>query len=184
MGQLQDSYTVVGSGQWPIGDYIGKNYETVQTFKAGANYNINSVKLKLTNASVGTGTLTIGIYAVSGGEPSGAALTTGNMDLSTMSLGSAWYEITLSSPTALTSGAEYAIVASSADNSENVSWLKSDGNYTNGKAGYARDGGEWLMSDTTDLLFETYDDFSPPVDIITYKRLVAVGNNEFWYEDI
>jgi hypothetical protein len=43
-------------------------------------------------------------------------------------------------------------------------------------------------SSVVDCMFRTYSDyeyvFSPPYDVITYKRLVAAAANTFWYEAI
>ncbi len=187
MGRLRDYYVTGDVGQYPVGDFAGSNFKPGQTFLTSASYDIKSVKLRLTNPAIGTGTLTIGVYAVDGsGFPTGSALVQTTFDLSTMSLGETWYEFIFPSSALLANATTYCIVLETSDNTENVAWDKGTGGiYTDGKTVRIIDGGAWGNAGTDyDLIFETYDNFSPPVDYNTIRRLVAAAANKIYYEDI
>jgi hypothetical protein len=64
--------------------------------------------------------------------------------------------------------------------------------YDNGEFVLSQDGGEsWISYEDwigleADMFFEVWaeDVFSPPYDIVTYKRLVAAAKNSFFYESL
>lgn len=187
MGQLQDSYDTNDNSTLGSSD----TYWIAQTFPAGATYDINSVELLLyKHSSLSPGTITISIKAVDGnGKPTGADLCSGTIDGDTLTTNTAgeWKEITFSSAYSLSCGTQYAIVArcSGSGNYPFYSRRHYPTAYADGNQGTsANSGSSWTMSSYRTLMFRTYDDymFSPPYDIITYKRLVAVGNNEVWCE--
>ncbi len=154
-----DYYITGDVGQYPVGDFAGSNFAPGQTFLASTDYDIESVKLRLTNPAIGTGTLTIGIYAVDGsGFPINSALAEITFDLSTMSLGETWYEFTFQSSASLTNATTYCIVLETSDNTENVAWDKGTGGiYTDGKTVRSIDSGAWGNAGTDyDLIFETW----------------------------
>jgi hypothetical protein len=189
MGTLQDYYdtgddSTLGSSN---------TYWIAQTFTAGANYNINSVAFLLyKHSSLSPGTITISIKAVNGdGKPTGGDLTSGTTDGDTLTTdtGGEWREITFSAVYSLSSGTQYAIVlrCSGSGNYPFYSRRQYPTDYEGGQQGTSTNSGStWGMTPYRTLMFRTYDDytFSPPNDMITYKRLVAAANNKFWYESI
>ena len=87
----------------------GTRYQA-QSFTPATAHKITSVKLKLHKVGSPTGNLTVGIYATSGGRPTGAALVSGTIDSSTISATPTVYEITLGSGYDLTASTVYAIM--------------------------------------------------------------------------
>lgn len=169
-----------------------------QTFTIVTTHLINYAKIKLYR--IGTpGTLTLQVRTTSGGEPTSTVLTSGTTDGDTLTedTGGEWRQINFSSAVELASGTKYALVLSapSADGSNKVAWRydSGDASYTGGQNCNSTDGGStWTITDefygdgtTYDNMFEEWGvAFAPPVDIVTYKRLVAAAKNTFFYEDI
>ena len=179
---LKDSYNTGDNGEQIM---FGANWEA-QTFTASSNYGIASVKLKLYKFLT-PGIITVSIRATTGGQPSGGDKTSGTTNGNTLTAISPgeWREITFSSPYSLTSGLKYAIVVRPAGNA--LYWRNaSPGGYANGAREESSDSGaSWTTRTTSDFMFETYSAaFLTPVDMITYRRLVAAASNTIWYEDI
>lgn len=124
-----------------------------------------------------------------------------------------WKEVSFGSPYSLSAATVYAIVvrAPSGSGPNRGDWKKQTGNaYANGDYAYSSDSGSsWIVNDTADHNFETYGD--PPATYADcagtcagvgaasgdlgftavfiehsalYRRLVAAGNDQIWYEDI
>ena len=235
--ELQESYNTGDDGYVSI----DQGHWESQTFTAGSDYDISSVKLLLYRTvtySPGTVYVTIRATAPSGAgrAPTGSDLASGTTDGSTLTTNEAgeWREITFGSPLSLTNGVEYAIVVV-CDNAANfaLKWRgKSTGAYANGNRASSSDGSSWTES-TRDNMFETWGDASVTyselsgtitavsvvedatldtiafsslsgtiaatsvvgnaslgqvavslAESVVYTRLVAVGNDRFYYEDI
>jgi hypothetical protein len=162
----------------------GANWRS-QTFLTTSEHVVTSVQLKLYKVS-SPGTITVGIRATSGGEPTGSDLTSGTYPGN--SLGAtpgAFVEIDMPSYT-LSNATTYAIVvrATSGDVSNQLQWRydAGDGAYADGAAYSSNNSGStWsLISDPSDFMFKIYGRVPNPQT--TQKKLVAVSNNEVWYE--
>jgi len=168
--ELQESYNTGDDGYVSI----DQGHWESQTFTAGSDYDISSVKLLLYRTvtySPGTVYVTIRATAPSGAgrAPTGSDLASGTTDGSTLTTSTAgeWREITFGSPLSLTNGVEYAIVVV-CDNAANfaLKWRgKSTGAYANGNRASSSDGSSWTES-TRDNMFETWGD-AP----VTYSEL-------------
>jgi hypothetical protein len=185
---LRDSYNtnddapqlVAGAANW-----------FTQTFTPSENYTIEYVKLLL--YKIGTpGTITISIKATDGsGKPTGADLASGTIaGSSLLTSPGQWETITFGASYALISGTKYAIVARQTLNVPNwFAWRmdQTSPTYTGGSYGSsANSGSTWTMNTARDFMFETWgvgSDILPTAPGFV-KRLVAIGNNEVWVEDI
>ncbi len=192
MGQLQEHFSAGDNAYTYIGGVAGAyKYQNGQSFTALSAYNLNSVKLKL--AKDGTpGTIIVELYNADVNHyPTGAALVSGNTNGNTLTSDDTgeWREITFSSSYLLTQGNVYVIVIKCLGWRALWRWQISGNGYATGKAvATVNSGSSWYSpnSGTADQIFENYDDytFSPPVDIVTVRRLVAAAGNKFYYEDI
>ena len=166
-----------------------------QTFTVAAEHSIDQVDLYLGKTGAPTGTLTAGIYETSAGLPvtSGeTALTEGTKAVADIATGPAWVTVTFSTPSALTAGTKYAIVLHGpvGSGSAYINWrldTTAGTKYANGSTiTSANAGALWSAVVAQDQLFKEYGDFSvasaTPVDKVYSRKLVAIDNNEVWYE--
>ena len=145
-----------------------------QTFTSFSNHTAIQVALKCFRNDVGaSGTLTFGIYATSGGLPTGSALATGTLDVSTLdSVTPGSFEIiTLNSGVALIAGTRYAIVISGSISAGDFVFFRTSGatNYAFGTRAFSVNaGGSWTAyaGNTTDTLFKIYDATIPTAQVI------------------
>lgn len=181
------------------GDTLGSGFQAAnwraQTFTTVDGFKITSVKL-LVFRTGSPGTVTVSIQGVDGSnKPDGSDITglsvTDDPSGYTTSSSGEWIEYTFPSTFALSATTRYAIVARAAggDVSNRVSWRadSSSPTYTNGEILTSGDSGSsWTALSSIDALFETWGNplFSPPVDIVAYRRLVAAASDTIWYEDI
>lgn len=131
-----------------------------QTFTAGSNHSVTSVKLKLSRGN-SPGTITVSIRATDGVHPTGPDLTSGTTDGDTLTTSPAggWREIALTSYN-LTGGTKYAIVlrAPGGDGSNYVDWrYDSTGGYAGGNFEHSLNSGTtWMTYADFDFMFEVY----------------------------
>ena len=161
-----------------------------QTFTASASYYAVSAKFwcaKTPGEDIGT--VTVSIRAVDGtGHPIGSDLATGtrpNADIPDTSA-YAWIEFTFTTGVNLVSGTKYAIVC----RASNVSavrkfYLVDEGD--NPLAGgneelSTNSGSTWAATTLSDILFSVWGDAPKVTDKVYSRKLVAIGNNEVWYE--
>ncbi len=163
---LQDYYNTGDDLSHPI----GLSSWRCQTFTAGANYNIESVKLLLYKAGF-PGIVTVSIRATDGdGKPTGGDLCSGTIngnELTTDPETDEWTEITFDSLYSLTSGTIYAIVIRAATN--RIYWRldSSDPSYEDGIYGWSQSSGtSWTVSTNYDAMFETYGTTAWPAGTI------------------
>lgn len=172
-------------------EFIDSSKWCAQTFTATANYSIYSVKLVVNwFSSIPAGDLTVSIKAVDGSNlPTNGDLCVGTVACSSLPEHPAktWTEIVFDTPYALTSGIMYAIVIRTAVASPDMVWREVGGGsvYTGGTmCDTANAGSTWSIIVASDMMFETYDIFTPPVEIATIKRLVVAAQNTIYYENL
>lgn len=163
-----------------------------QTFTTAIAYRVESVILKLFRVST-PGTITVSIKETDDdGKPTGSDLATVNVDGDTFTADTDgdWVTCTFTVPYLLSADTVYAIVVRKTTTTSGK-WFYwrydgSDSTYSDGAFTYSNNSGStWnTLSYADDYMFKNYDSLIPPVDVVTIKRLVAVANNEFWYEDI
>lgn len=149
---LQESYDGSNDQWWtPKGSII-----VGQTFTAGSNHTVTSVKFNILFIGGTPGDIYVYLMATSGGIPTGSYLSTAVR--STYSTG--WQEWTFTSPYAVTSGDVYALAISapSSNDSNNINlWMEVPGAYGDGQAVYSMNGGgSWSSFSGGDLDFEVY----------------------------
>jgi len=129
-----------------------------QTFTATDIRSITKVTVALLEQGTATGTFTMGIYATSGGEPTGSALATRSLNAATeMSTGDVEFE--LASKLDITSDDVYAIVLSCPDapnNSNDFDWYYDNTTPYSGGVGFQSDdsGGSWTLFASGDFNFK------------------------------
>jgi hypothetical protein len=132
-----------------------------QSFTPSISHIITSVKLLLLKTG-NPGTITVGIYATSGDDPTGSALCSGTTDGDTLPTGSPyeWREITLGDGSLLTAGTKYAILvkALSANITNFVAWRvdSTSPTYSGGTQRHTVNGGGSWSSWGYDLMFEEW----------------------------
>jgi hypothetical protein len=144
-------------------DYgIHSTYFVSQSFTASRNYDLESIKLMLYRTGTPTDNLTIELFATSGELPTGSALSSGSINVATISATSSgtWYEATMSSYS-LVSGTKYAlrIKASSNTSLNRFNWCSdgSSASYSGGALSYSENSGSsWTTPTTEDTMFEIY----------------------------
>lgn len=192
MATLQIYYN---SGEDGFGGVVRPANWKAQTFTTLMGFSIESVKLFLYRMAAGSdGVITVSIKAVdvATGKPTGGNLASGTFNRDTLTIDTAgeWKEITFGSAYSLVAATKYAIVVAPAVGTGDTYWRNdTTGNpYSDGSHTWSTDTGTtWgTPSVNGDYLFETWGILTGVSlsDVITYKRLVAAGNNEIWYEDI
>jgi len=171
-------------------------WSRAQTFTASSTYTATAVSV---NCSVFSqpGTFTGGIYATDGGgKPTGVALATFSIVITAETTSPTWSTISTLSPSiSLTSGVKYALVIDGTAD-EIFYWYTDDDSSVDRYAGGEPfvdlgAGAGWVARSSpnqTDHSFRVYSGaayvFTPPVDIVTYRRLVGAAEDAIWYEDI
>jgi len=184
MSTLYDTTTEVTNNT--VGCYAFNWY--AQTFTASQDYIITSVEIKMYREG-NPGTLTVGLRATdAGGEPTGSDLTSGQLDSSTITTDTngEWVKIVFDNGYTLSQGTVYAIVVRTATgNSSNEIRIRinTSNPYADGAMDFSNDSGSsWTGLQTNDFLLKTYGESPVPSDRVYSKKLVAIGNNSFWYE--
>lgn len=167
-----------------------------QTFTPAISHTITSVTIKGYRSSAADEaviTLSIRTTGTGGdaGKPSGADLVSATRTRTDfpLSANTGWMEFDLDEGVALTAGTMYAIVMRTDSASHTISW-RQDGTgptYSGGTGATSSNGGvDWSIASSSDQMFREYSGGGAveniPVDKTYSKQLVAVGNNEVWYE--
>jgi len=160
MATLQDYYN---TGDDALLSISGTSW-VAQTFTASGSYSISSVKLLAYR--VGTvSLLTVSLRDTTAGSPSGADITSGTLDISTLSTSASgvWVEVVFSTPYALSSGTQYAIVirTNGANSTNCMRWRRDQTSptYAGGLVAFSSDSGStWDITSFagSDGMFETY----------------------------
>jgi hypothetical protein len=157
---LQDSFT----GDTTFLTLYGVNWNA-QTFTAGDNYTITRVALELLRFGTpgNPGTVSVSIRATAAGPlPTGADLSsvaTYNGNLLTTDAGGEVVNFDFTTPVALTSGTQYAIVvrATGGDGNNRLGWRRSvSSGYAGGRECYSVNSGSSWTGETIDCYFQTY----------------------------
>lgn len=186
MATLKNYYN---TGDDVDGEAIGAStYWKAQTWTATSSYTAESIRLKLyRDSGLSTTTLTISLKNTDvNAKPTGsdlASVTLSTDSITTTNAGT-WYSFTLSSPVSIVSGNKYAIVARITTATGGfVRWKADNGAGYSGGSDFdsANGGSTWTADTSDDSMFEIYSTVIP-VDKVYSKKLVAIGNNEVWYE--
>lgn len=132
------------------GNYVG------QGFTPSITHNLTQVKIWIKGGGL-TGTYTVEIFAASGGKPTGAALSSGTVDIAT-ALDTAYSLVTFNmTALELVASTQYVITAR-CDAANNCPWSRdSTGIYGGGVAQYsANAGATWNLLSAMDQLFEEW----------------------------
>jgi len=109
---LDQGASFKGTGEW-VG--VTSSQSMAQVVTPGISGTLTKVALGIANSGTATN-LTIGIYPAASGVPTGSALASTTItDFSGMSTGQAMFDIDFATPTAVTAGTTYAIVATTTD---------------------------------------------------------------------
>jgi hypothetical protein len=134
-----------------------------QTFTPTISHTVTSIKFKAYRDGASNYTVTAGIYATSGGLPTGSPLATGTMASSgiTTSSPGAWYEITIGAGANLVASTMYAIVIDNkdADTGNRLLWRQDTNSaYAGGSACLSSDSGaNWESYGVNDdVMFEEW----------------------------
>jgi len=186
MATLYESYTSGMDARYTMGS---STTYTAQTFQASVTHQITSVILNL-GRSNSPGTITVGIYATSGGEPTGSALDTATTDGDTLPTDPSNEErtFTFTSGPTIIAGTTYAIVAQSQYGGANFCKWEYDSTsatYTDGTM-YTGNFSSWTEQTSKDLYFKEYGNANlpPSTDLYVTKYLVALGSSELWYKSL
>lgn len=186
MAVLYESYTAGMDARYLMGSATAGTY-SVQTFKPSITHEITSVILNLGRSNT-PGTITVGIYATSGGEPTGSALVEGTTDGDTLPIDPLNEERTFTFATnpVLSAGTTYAILAQSALGGANYGKWEYDSTaatYTDGTI-YTGNFDGWTEQADKDFYFKEYGNANvpPSSDGYVVKQLVAAGSSQLWYE--
>ena len=172
-----------------------------QTFKPTANFDLTVLNV-VCSKNLSPGTINVRIEGIDTGtgKPDGVTLastTINGNDAAETGGGSGTGEYvvcTFSSPATLTEGVEYALIMQG-DDCDATNKFSSHRSSVGGELDYS-DGDGWFSTDdgatwgthdaSNDTLFQAMGGFNPttvtPTDLQHSKKLVAVGNNEIWYE--
>lgn len=162
-----------------------------QTFTPDETHTIDRVDLLLSR-KIGNnpGAVTVSIRATAVGEPDGADLCSGTAASSGLGEGAAnasWLAFSMTVPVELTAGTKYAICTRTAT-ADILEWsYDAFGTYAGGNVSRSTNiGVTWGAIAAHDAAFKEYGLFDAsgvtPTDLQHGKKLVAVGNNEVWYE--
>lgn len=144
---------------------VGVGQEYAQIFTAGLSGSLTKVALgiaKPNNSANVPAYLTIGIYQSASGVPTGSALASTTItDFvhvptdSQMLAGRRTFDVDFTSPTSVTEGSTYAIVAKADNNGRNFNWYLASA-YDGGEAAYNDRGRGWTADPGIVLVFSTY----------------------------
>jgi hypothetical protein len=174
----------------------GGTYWVGQTITPAADHTVKSIALRIKKVGSSIGNVIISIKAAASGNPSGDDIAVATIPASNLTTGYAWHEATLDVPYSAVNGTQYAIVVRSTG--ATYPGARFQVGYESGGNVYA--GGTKISSDDfgltwasvagqlDDLWFRIYGVASsaissPLTDATTTRRLIAIGGNQFWYEN-
>lgn len=180
---LYENYTTTSTSEL----FVMSNRLVAQVFTVGAtSHNITSVKLLISKQTGFVADTYAKIYSVdgsdlpddTGGLATSVVVSAANIPL----LGSEdWVEFQFSTPPNLSSENKYAIVLVPDADAKYIYWRYDNANgYADGEAAVRN--GSWGTSAGNDCLFQVYGGEISLLDKQYSKKLVAIGNNEIWYQ--
>lgn len=189
MATLYESNTTTNS-QGSNGVFRDTRYKA-QNFTPSISHIITSVTLRLHKVDGGNlGTnITVSIQGVDGSnKPDGTDLVSATLataDVQEYNNTPRDFSISLGAGTALTADTKYAIICQVAGDAGSYIrwWYNTSSVYAGGNLITSENSGStWTHDTAKDFWFEEYGTTGTSVDKTYSKRLVAVGNNEVWYE--
>ena len=140
---------------------LGSINSLAQTFTAGIRGGVDQVDLYLGDGGSGAAPLSVEIRDVSGGAPGSTVLASHSVPASSVPPGPGFVSINFATPASVVAGAQYAIVAYSAEASQYYGWSGSStvNPYAGGAAFYSATSppGAWTpITGMPDLAFKTY----------------------------
>lgn len=167
-------------------DGFSAGMEIAQTFTPQLSHILDYVVISFIDVPdpLSGGIITVEIQTTSSGEPSGTVLCSESFDADAEldpNPAVTEYEVNFTDSPLLSADTEYAIVISATGY-----WsVDADlGGYSRGQVWYDNGNGTWQDYSDYDIGFEEWGTpMITPSDIITYKSIVAIGNDEVWYED-
>jgi len=155
-----------------------------ETFSASTSYVVSSIYISIAKTSGADRDATVSLYEVdSNRKPTGSALATGTILTANIGTSKNWVECSFDTAYSVDAITEYAWVLHPTGGTTGSLSIYGEhtGNVYSGKCWYSTDAMEtWNEATVSDLAFQTYTSF--PSDVSYVKRLVAIGNNEVWYE--
>jgi len=155
-----------------------------QQFTPSDSHKLTYVSLYMARSGT-IGTYTVKIYETDeNGLPTGNALASVSQDCSSWSTSFDWHDWTFSSSITVNADTQYVITCEGdGDLSNYLKWYSADANppYNNNRL-VLYDGSNWSVpANDIDLYFKEYG-IGIPVDKTYSRSLVAIANNEVWYE--
>jgi len=149
---LDQQASFKGDGSW---SGVVSSQSMAQVFTPGISGTLTKVALGIAKPNPVTD-LTIGIYSAASGVPTGSALASTTVtDFTGMSTGQVMFDVDFATPTAVTAGTTYAIVATTTDTGAFQWFYASD--YIGGDAASLVSGGGWTPNPSnSELTFATY----------------------------
>lgn len=169
-------------------------YSTIavgQTFTVVDRNYFSKCVVNLAKYGSPTGNVTLGIYEISGGYPTGSALAEKSLDVSTLSTSQTAVEFSFASPVELEPGKQYAFkITLPGNNSSNcvrIYIYTSSSVYSGGNEIYYN-GSSWSNNISYDLIFALYAAYVAPKSVIaqylqTQIRVLTGGNETVEYVD-
>lgn len=158
--------------------------ERGQTFTLDANKTIKSIKVKLSKVGSPTGNLTLTLKATSSGLPTGSALATATIDVSTLTGTATLYEFVLGTPYAATAGVYCFYLTPDAGGTDSGNAPKyhydNAAGYSDGASIYT-ESGSWYQDTARDWHFKVYvvaqtvDGLATQEGDYTYSAIVAAA---------
>jgi len=138
-----------------------------------------------------TGNVTLGIYEISGGYPTGSALVEKSLDVSTLSTSQTAVEFTFASPIELEIGKQYAFkITLPGNNSSNCIrvYVYTSSSVYSGGAEILFNGSTWSTGSSAELIFSLYASYVAPKSVIaqylqTQIRSLTSGSETVEYVD-
>lgn len=187
MAEKIDAYEDMTTPHFGTIDLNGIDDRNGMAFVASSNYTIGYVELYIQKFGAPEGILTISIRLADAlHKPTGGDLVSGTFNTADLPLAHAWTQIDFSTGYALTKDVEYCIVAKATgvDASNLVAWMTNNDDVSLALSYSINGGTTWNTSTVYNNYYRTYGGGSTPTDKTYSKKLVAVGNNEVWYESV
>ncbi|KKL59469.1 hypothetical protein LCGC14_2215030 [marine sediment metagenome] len=158
-----------------------------QSFIPATTYSISSAICYLNKNGTPTGDITLELYLCDAAhKPIGGGLTSGTFDSATLVTSPTWaqYEITFDAAYDVLTGVEYALIMklAGADGANWVTWQTDDTSPSDYLEFSTNAGSSWAVYATHSHRFETWGSDPVPTDKTYSRMLVAVSNQEVWYE--
>lgn len=185
---LQDSFT----GSPSSAPNFGLATWQAMKFTASSNYVLETIDLVMYDTAAADTDIGVELWGVTGGgDPNSADVKAVCAPVNTSTISATfpsetYTTFTFTTSFTLLSGTDYAIVASAPAVTNSAMFAKDDAGYATGSPYQSINSGVAWSGTSDDFLFKANGTFDPigvtPADVSYSKKLVAVANNELWYE--